>query len=196
MRSLASMNGAVFDVPDQQMEQFESIFNHAKESGGRMDFEIEKCITMPELLDNDRGGYGGGYGGESNFGGGGYGGRGGRQQSGGYGGRGGGRDMGGRGGRDGGRSGGGQRQARGDPAASVFIGNLDYHATDHDIKSMFSGAGLNAASVRVLNDESGRSKGSAFVDFSSPAEAATACGLNGQKLGGAQRPLRINSAQR
>ena len=132
----------------------------------------------------------GGYQGQQNFG----------QRGGGYGGRDGGRGGrdGGRGGRDGGRGGrdGGSRAPRGDPESSVFVGNLAYTATDSDLKTMFSGQGLNPAGVRVLQDDTGRSKGSAFVDFSSPEEAQRAIALDGRKIGNAERPLRINSANR
>ena len=55
MRSLASMKGAVFDVPDDKAQAFEDIFSHAKESGASMDFEIEKCLSLPDLLDADMG---------------------------------------------------------------------------------------------------------------------------------------------
>jgi len=66
MRALASMNGAAFDVEEHHVESFEDIFNHAKDSGNKMDFTIHRCLTLPDLLDKDGGvsGYaGGGYGG-------------------------------------------------------------------------------------------------------------------------------------
>jgi len=37
--------------------------------------------------------------------------------------------------------------------------------------------------VRILKDDQGRSKGSAFIDFSSSDEAQRACGLNGNPMG-------------
>jgi len=42
---------------------------------------------------------------------------------------------------------------------------------------------LQPVGVRILKDEQGRSKGSAFIDFSSPDEAQRACGLNGKLFG-------------
>lgn len=164
MRALASMQGAVFDVPAEKAESFTDIFEHAKESGKHMDFEISKCVTMPELYDVDRfnGPPAGGRGGYSQ---GGYS-RGGYSRGGdSYGS--GGRGMNGssRGGPSRGGRGGGSRPRN--QEASVFVGNLSYTATQDDIKRMFSGSGLNTVDVRVLQDDRGQSKGSAFVEFSS-----------------------------
>ena len=55
MRALNDMAGAVFDVPEDKATQFEDIFKHAKESGTRMDFDINKCKALPDLLDKDFG---------------------------------------------------------------------------------------------------------------------------------------------
>jgi hypothetical protein len=80
MRALASMNGAVFDVPEENAGQFEDIFKHAAEATqtGKLDFEIAKCKALPDLLESAArpgGNFGGGGG--YRGGGGGYGGRGG-----------------------------------------------------------------------------------------------------------------------
>ena len=62
---------------------------------------------------------------------------------------------------------------------------------------MFNEKGLHPTGVRIMYDQSTqRSKGSAFVDFGGEAEAQNACALDGQKLGGAERPLRINPGNR
>jgi len=176
MRTLASKMGAVFDVPEEKAESFEDIFTHAKDSGSRMDFEISRCKELPELQDN---GTGVGAPIQNNM-------RGGRQ---------GGQSF-GRGGGD--RFGGGDRaprQQRGNPEASVFIGNLSFTADEREVKQIFSGKGLNTQSVRILHGDDGRSKGSAFVDFATPEEAHRACMLDGQQIGNG-RPLRINPANR
>lgn len=55
MRAVADMNGGVFDVPEEVEQQFKDIFQHAKDQGQRMDFEVSKCIAMPELLEKDAG---------------------------------------------------------------------------------------------------------------------------------------------
>ena len=80
MRSYADMTGVVFDVPDTKIERFEDVFSHLKEEN-RIDFEISRSKSLPELKEDGSasyGSYGGGgapsYGGASE---GGYGGRGG-----------------------------------------------------------------------------------------------------------------------
>jgi hypothetical protein len=193
MRALASMNGAVFDVPEESASQLEDLVAHAA-AAGRLDFELARCKELPALLDSDRRNGDGNFGGGGGYGGGGagYGGRGGQSRGGRDQGRGGSSFGGGRGGGDRGRGGGG----RGDPDASVFVGNLAYTCTDRELSQLFSGKGLNTASVRILHDDAGRSKGSAFVDFASPAEAQRACQLDGQAVGNGSRPLRVNPANR
>lgn len=65
MRALADRTGAVFDVDEDKAQQFEDIFEHAREEGKKMDFEVDRCNSLPELLDNDKplGGGGGMRGG-------------------------------------------------------------------------------------------------------------------------------------
>ena len=118
MRGMKNMEGAVFDVYEDQFTRFMDSYEHLKEQeGSRLDFDIEKCTELPELAEDDPssgqgGGWrndgGGGYDGGNNFRGGGGRGYGGGGYGGGYGGgrsdRGGGRGYGGRGG---GRGGGG-----------------------------------------------------------------------------------------
>jgi hypothetical protein len=63
MRSFKDMSGVVFDVQEEDIERFEDVFNHLKEEN-RIDFEIGRAKTLPELREDDNpgGGYGGGYG--------------------------------------------------------------------------------------------------------------------------------------
>lgn len=61
---------------------------------------------------------------------------------------------------------------------------------------MFQSLGLQTVSVRLLHDDQGRSKGSAFIDFRTADEARKACSHDGQRVGNAERPLRINPAAR
>ena len=72
MRSFKDMNGVVFDVPESFIERFEDVFNHLKDER-RIDFEIGRAKTLPELRedDNPSGGMAnGGYGGRGGYGGG------------------------------------------------------------------------------------------------------------------------------
>jgi len=133
MRMFKDQQGAVFDVPEEFIQRFDDIFNHLKDQR-RINFDIGKCKSLPELREDDsfargapQGGYGGGYGGQSGYGGG-YGG-----QRGGYGGG----NQGGygqsQGGYRGGYGGGGagaapSRPGPGSDERTVFVGNLGFNA--------------------------------------------------------------------
>lgn len=76
----------------------------------------------------------------------------------------------------------------------LYVGNLSYNSTEDDLKSLFSQAGT-VTSVDVIKDrETGRSKGFAFVEMSSPSEAEQAIKLfNGYELD--RRALKVNPAR-
>jgi RNA recognition motif len=79
-------------------------------------------------------------------------------------------------------------------SARLFVGNLDYGADENELRAVFVTAGfaVQDASV-VLDRETGRSRGFAFVELADAAQAATAIEkLDGRELHG--RELRINSA--
>lgn len=52
MRAFKDMNGVVFDVPEDNIERFEDIFNHMK-SERRIDYEIDRAKALPELKEDD-----------------------------------------------------------------------------------------------------------------------------------------------
>ena len=76
----------------------------------------------------------------------------------------------------------------------LYVGNLSYATTEDDLKTLFSNAGT-VTSVAVIKDrDSGRSKGFAFVEMSSQAEAEKVISTyNGYALG--DRDLRISIAR-
>ncbi|MHB8134648.1 MAG: RNA recognition motif domain-containing protein [Anaerolineaceae bacterium] len=76
----------------------------------------------------------------------------------------------------------------------LYVGNLSYATTEDDLKTLFAKAGT-VASVEVIKDrETGRSKGFAFVQMSTDAEAEDAIRLvNGQQLD--NRDLRVSIAR-
>lgn len=76
---------------------------------------------------------------------------------------------------------------------SVFVGNLG-EVDQHAVQSIFSECNLNPLRIRVLTDETGKSKGAAFVDFGSQVEAQEACKLDGREAGPNRRRIRINPA--
>ena len=77
---------------------------------------------------------------------------------------------------------------------NIFVGNLDFGATESSIRSLFESYG-NVDRVNLVTDrETGRSRGFAFVEMTDSAEAEKAiAALNGKELGG--RALNINEAR-
>ena len=77
---------------------------------------------------------------------------------------------------------------------NIFVGNLDFSATESSVRSLFEPYG-NVERVSLVTDrDTGRSRGFAFVEMSDSAEADRAiAGLNGTDLDG--RTLNINEAR-
>lgn len=73
----------------------------------------------------------------------------------------------------------------------LFVGNLPWGATEQDLRDHI---GEDATNVRIIIDrDTGRSKGFAFVDMTTDQAAAEAIQrLDGMDFGG--RPLRVNEA--
>ena len=76
----------------------------------------------------------------------------------------------------------------------VFVGNLSFNTTQDRLNEAFASAG-QVVSVHIGTDrETGRSRGFAFVEFSSDAEAQNAIStFNEFELDG--RKLRVNAAE-
>lgn len=76
----------------------------------------------------------------------------------------------------------------------VFVGGLPFATGEDALRDLFAAHG-NVTSVQVVTDKlTGRSRGFAFVEMSSPEEAAAAIeALNGTDLGG--RTLTVNEAR-
>ncbi|MBI2957642.1 MAG: RNA-binding protein [Chloroflexi bacterium] len=69
----------------------------------------------------------------------------------------------------------------------LFVGRLSYDSTEDDVRQAFAAVG-NVASVTLVTDKySGRSRGFAFVEMATDAEAQEAINkLNNSTLGGRQ----------
>ena len=76
----------------------------------------------------------------------------------------------------------------------LYVGNLSYSVTEDELRELFAQAG-NVTSVAVIKErDTGQSKGFAFVEFGSQADAQKAISrFNGQKLG--ERTLTVNLAR-
>ncbi|XP_010555994.1 PREDICTED: polyadenylate-binding protein 8 isoform X1 [Tarenaya hassleriana] len=78
--------------------------------------------------------------------------------------------------------------------SNLYVKNLDDSITDEKLKELFSSFGT-ITSYKVMRDQSGVSKGSGFVSFSSPEEASRAIAeMNGKMV--VSKPLYVALAQR
>lgn len=75
----------------------------------------------------------------------------------------------------------------------IYVGNLSYSTTQDDLETTFSQYGTIQDIRLIMDRETGRSKGFAFITFESDDSAASASQQNGMTLDG--RPLRINLAE-
>jgi len=76
----------------------------------------------------------------------------------------------------------------------LYVGNLSYETTELELRELFGKYGTVADAKVVMERETGRPRGFAFVEMSSDQEAqASIAELNGRELGG--RALNVNEAQ-
>jgi len=76
----------------------------------------------------------------------------------------------------------------------VYVGNLSYETSQSDLETMFGAHGTVESAQIITDRDTGRSKGFAFVEMSSDAEAQAAIqALDGQDSGG--RAIKVNEAK-
>ena len=79
-------------------------------------------------------------------------------------------------------------------AKRLYVGNLAYSVTEADLREVFTETGTVADVKVVLDRESGRPRGFAFVEMSTDEEAAKAMGtLNGREIQG--RAISVSEAR-
>lgn len=77
---------------------------------------------------------------------------------------------------------------------NIFVGNLDFGATEESLRGLFEPFGAVERVSLVTDRDTGRSRGFGFVEMTDAAEADRAiAALNGTNLGG--RALNINEAR-
>jgi RNA recognition motif-containing protein len=81
-----------------------------------------------------------------------------------------------------------------DSNSRLFVGNLSYQTLERDLQDHFSAAGVVTNVNLMLDKFTGKSRGFAFVEFSTPEEANKAVEMfHGKDLGG--RALTVNIAR-
>jgi RNA recognition motif-containing protein len=76
----------------------------------------------------------------------------------------------------------------------LYVGNLSYDTTELELRETFGKFGTVADAKVVMDRDTGRPRGFAFVEMSADQEAQEAIAqLNGRELGG--RALNVNEAQ-
>ena len=79
-------------------------------------------------------------------------------------------------------------------STKLYVGNLAFQTTSQDLQELFGQAGTVESASVVEDRETGRSRGFAFVEMSTPEEATSAIEqFNGKEVGG--RALKVNEAR-
>lgn len=77
---------------------------------------------------------------------------------------------------------------------SIYVGNLSFRATEEDVRKAFAEYGQVAVVNLVVDKETGRSRGFAFVEMPNSEEAKTAIEhVNQQEIAG--RKVSVNEAR-
>ncbi|HBE16361.1 MAG TPA: RNA-binding protein [Cyanobacteria bacterium UBA11149] len=77
---------------------------------------------------------------------------------------------------------------------TIYIGNLSYHATEEDLRTVFADYGTVKRVVLPTDRETGRLRGFAFVEMTADDQEASAISqLDGAEWMG--RQLRVNKAR-
>jgi len=77
---------------------------------------------------------------------------------------------------------------------NIFVGNLAYSATDHDLRQLFEQYGVVDKVNLITDRDTGRPRGFGFVEMpDSQAARAAIQGLQGKELGG--RAITVNEAK-
>lgn len=76
----------------------------------------------------------------------------------------------------------------------IYVGNIPYDLSDDELNSIFGAHGEVTSAKVIIDRETGRSKGFAFVTMANEDEANAAVdALNGAEIGG--RPAKVNIAR-
>ena len=77
---------------------------------------------------------------------------------------------------------------------NIYVGNLSYDATEEDLRQAFSQYGEVASVNLIMDRETGRPRGFAFVEMANNDEAQNAIrNINDTEIAG--RPVKVNEAR-
>jgi RNA recognition motif-containing protein len=77
--------------------------------------------------------------------------------------------------------------------SKIYVGNLPFSADEDAVRTLFSQHGTVDSVALIMDRETGRPRGFAFVEMPKSDAARAIQSLNGQDMGG--RPLKVNEAQ-
>ena len=78
--------------------------------------------------------------------------------------------------------------------SKLFVGNLSFNTTENDLQDAFAAHGTVQEVNLLMDRDTGRPRGFAFVTMSTPEEAQAAIGaLDGQSMDG--RAWKVNAAK-
>lgn len=75
----------------------------------------------------------------------------------------------------------------------LYVGNLPFNFSESDIETLFAPHGSLTSAQVIMDRETGRSKGFAFVEMDNAAADAAIQALNGHEVNG--RALTVNEAR-
>ena len=79
-------------------------------------------------------------------------------------------------------------------ATKLYVGNLSFDTSENDLRRLFEPFGTVTSCNLIMDKMTGKTRGFAFVEMSSPAEAAKAIEeMNGKDVSG--RALTVNEAK-
>ncbi len=79
-------------------------------------------------------------------------------------------------------------------SSKLYVGNLDFQTTSEDLRDLFAGAGQVVSAQLITDRDTRRSKGFAFVEMASDADALKAISLyNGHILN--DRAMNVSEAR-
>ncbi len=76
----------------------------------------------------------------------------------------------------------------------LYVGNLSYETSEEDLRALFTQAGAVASVALIKDRDTGQSKGFAFIEMTTQAEAEKAISMySGHKMN--DRNLTVNKAK-